>query len=358
MARGVGMIRVDAERLRTGISGLFTASGMDEEKAVIVAEMLVEADLIGHSTHGSGLVSGYLDALASGELNGSGTYEVVADRGACVTWRGRRLPGAWLIREALDLACARVATYGTVTVAIGGSHHTGALAAYLRPVTERGLIAEICCSTTSAARMAPFGGTTPVLTPNPIAVGFPTGADPILIDLSSSITTTTLTRTLAAKGERYPDRWALTAAGDPTDDPREVTERDGTLLPLGGIDKGHKGYGLALMVDVLTQGLSDFGREDPPAPMSLAVFVQVIDPAAFGGREAFERRAGFVADACRAATPAPGVSGVRVPGDGAARSRRAAVRDGVLVEETVMEALGVRAARLGVAWPAGAVSAR
>jgi LDH2 family malate/lactate/ureidoglycolate dehydrogenase len=351
------MIRVEASRLRTGISDLFVAAGMDAEKAAVVAEMLVEADLIGHSTHGSGLVESYLDALASGELNGSGTYDVLADRGACVTWRGNRLPGAWLVREALDLACDRAPQYGVVTVAIGGSHHTGALAAYLRPVTERGFVAEIWCSTTSAARMAPFGGTTPVLTPNPLAIGFPTGGDPILIDLSASITTTTLTRSLAARGERYPDKWALTAAGEPTDNPREVTERGGTLLPLGGAHKGYKGFGLALMVDVLSQGLADFGREDPPAPMSLAVFIQVIDPEAFGGRGAFARRAGFVADLCRAVPPAPGVSGVRVPGDGAARSRRAALQQGVLVDESMMDALSNRAAKLGIPWPVNAGTA-
>jgi L-lactate dehydrogenase len=352
------MIRVDADRLRTGIANLFAAAGMDAGKAAVVAEMLVEADLIGHSTHGSALVEGYLDALATGELSGNGCYDVLADRGACVTWRGNRLPGAWLVREALDLACERVAQYGVVTVAIGGSHHTGALAAYLRPVTERGFIAEICCSTTSAARMAPFGGTTPVLTPNPLAIGFPTDGDPILIDLSASITTTTLTRTLAKRGERYPDKWALTAAGEPTDDPREVTNHGGTLLPLGGSHKGYKGFGLALMVDVLSQGLADFGRKDPPGPMSLAVFIQVIDPEAFGGREAFARRAGYVADLCRAVPPAPGVSGVRVPGDGAARSRRAALKEGVLVDETLVKALSERAAKLDVPWPlnAGAAS--
>ena len=198
--------------------------------------------------------------------------------------------------------------------------------------------------------MAPFGGTEPVLTPNPLAIGFPTGGDPILIDLSASITTTTLTRTLAAKGERYPEKWALTAAGEPTDDPREVTERGGTLLPLGGTHKGYKGFGLALLVDVLSQGLSDFGRADPPAPMSLAVFLQVIDPDAFGGRDAFARRAGFVADACRAVPPAPGVSGVRVPGDGAARARRAALEHGVPIEAAVLDRLAGRAAELGVGW--------
>lgn len=345
------MTRVDPAALRDGLAGLFAAAGMDAAKAAVVAEMLVEADLIGHATHGTGLAAGYLDALASGEMNGSGSYDVVADRGACVTWAGNRLPGAWLLREALELACERAPRFGVVTVAIGGSHHTGALAAYLRRVTERGLVAEICCSTTSAARMAPFGGTTPVLTPNPLAVGLPTEGDPILIDVSASITTTTMTRTLAARGERYPDRWALTAAGEPTDDPREVTERGGTLLPLGGADKGHKGFGLALMVDVLSQGLADFGRADPPAPMSLAVFAQVIDPDAFGGRAAFAARAGFVADACRASPPAPGVAAVRVPGDGAARNRRAALAEGVPVDDAVLATLAERAARLGTDWP-------
>ena len=152
---------------------------------------------------------------------------------------GCRAPG-WCARRSISPARAR-REFGVVTVAIGGSHHTGALAAYLRPVTEQGLIGEICCSTTSAARMAPFGGTAPVLTPNPIAIGFPTGGDPILIDLSASITTTTMTRTLAERGERYPEAWALTAAGEPTDDPREVTERGGTLMPLGGAAQGLQG---------------------------------------------------------------------------------------------------------------------
>ena len=92
--------------------------------------------------------------------------------------------------------------------------------------------------------------------------------------------------------------------------------------------------------------------------MSLAVFVQVIDPEAFGGRAAFARRAGFVADACRAVPPAPGVAGVRVPGDGAARARRAALAEGVAVDPGVIDALAARAAALGVEWPLAAAPAR
>ncbi len=136
-----------------------------------------------------------------------------------------------------------------------------------------------------------------------------------------------------------------------------MTERGGTLLPLGGTHKSYKGFGLALMVDVLTQGLADFGRENPPSPMSLAVFVQVIDPDAFGGRAAFARHAEFTAAACRAVPPARGVTKVRVPGDGAASSRRAALRDGMTVDASAKKALAARAAKLGVAWSLDAPSA-
>jgi LDH2 family malate/lactate/ureidoglycolate dehydrogenase len=346
------MKRVAAKRLTENVGALLAAGGMDADKTLVVAEVLVEADMIGHTTHGVGLAESYLDALASGELNGSGDVEVVSDRNSCITWNGRMLPGAWLVRKALDLACERADDHGVATVAIARSHHTGALAAYMRRVTERGYVAQISCSTASAARMAPFGGTAPVLTPNPLAIGFPTTGDPIVIDISSSITTTTLTRQLAARGERYPDKWALTAAGEPTDDPAEVVDHGGSLMPLGGMHKGYKGFGLAMMVDILGQGLSGFGRVDRPGPMSLAVFIQVIDPEAFGGREAFVRQATHLAEICRHNPPAPGVSNVRVPGDNAALSRRIALEKGVVADPMVIDGLKARAEKLGVPWTA------
>ncbi|WP_407941856.1 Ldh family oxidoreductase [Methylobrevis albus] len=345
------MARVDQQKLRTGIAGLLAAEGMDADKAAVVAEVLVEADAIGHFTHGAGLVGGYLDALKSGEMTGRGSYDVVADRGACLTWDGNMLPGPWLVRSALDLAAERVATHGVVTVAIRRSHHTGALAAYMKRLTDRGLIAEISCSTASAARMAPFGGTTPVLTPNPVAFAFPTDGDAVVVDVSSSIATTTMTRQLASAGERYPGAWGLTAAGVPTDDPEEVVSRGGTLMPLGGAEKGYKGFGLALAVDLLSQGLSGSGRADTLGQMTLSVFIQVIDPAAFAGTDAFLHQASHTAGLCRDNPPAPGVTKVRVPGDGAAASRRKAAAEGVAVDDAVLAGLARRAAAHGLDWP-------
>jgi LDH2 family malate/lactate/ureidoglycolate dehydrogenase len=343
------MARISHQRLQTHVAALFEAAGMDTDKAATSAEVLVEADMIGHATHGVGLLPWYLDSLTNGELQGSGTYRVVQDREACVTWDGNNLAGPWLVTEAFALACERVGRFGVVTVAIARAHHIGALAAYLRKVTDRGYIAELSCSTASQARVAPFGGTKAQFTPNPIAFGFPTDADPILIDISSSITTTTMTRELAATGKRFPDAWALTADGTPTDDPAAVTERGGTLMPLGGALKGNKGYGLALAIETMGQGLSGFGRSGQPKGMQLSVFLRVTDPSAFAGNDAYLREATHLANACRANPPPQGMPPVRVPGDSAARHRRESLAEGVAVDDAVLQKIGIHARRLGVA---------
>ena len=335
-------------------TNLLTAAGMETDKAAITAEVLVEGDMIGHETHGLQLMHWYVEELASGNLNGTGSYDIVADKGAGFVWDGRLLPGAWLLSQALDQACARVAHHGIVGAAIRNCHHTCALSAYMRKVTDRGLIVQISASNPAAARVAPYGGTKPVLTPNPIAMGFPTSGDPILVDVSSSITTTTMTQLLAKQGERYPEEWGLTAEGAPTDDPREITERGGSLMPLGGALKGHKGFGLALMVDLLGQGLSGKGRANTaaPGPLAQSAFVQVIDPAFFAGLEAFTQQSDWLADACRTNPPAPWTKGpVRVPGDSASRKRRQALAQGVPVAENDLTRMSRHAQRLGVAMP-------
>jgi L-lactate dehydrogenase len=325
------------------------AAGLDAGKAEAVAEIAVEADLMGHDTHGVSMIPTYVGDIRAGLMQGSGTYDVLGDLGACFTWNGNRLPGHWLIRQALDQACCRAGELGVVTGVINNSQHTGALATYLRPVTEQGLVVIIQSSNPAGSRMAPFGGTEPLFTPNPLAAGFPTDGDPVMVDISCSITTTTMTRTLAARGERFPEPWAITAAGAPTDDPVEVVSRDGSLLPLGGPLKGHKGYGLALVVELLTQGLSGYGRADSPTGTAQSLFVQVLDPAAFGGREAFLRQSSWIADACRANRPPVGGPPVRLPGEKAAKLRRQALAEGVPVSVETIAALKVLASELGVA---------
>ena len=157
------------------------------------------------------------------------------------------------------------ATHGTGTVVIRRSHHIACLAVYLLRATERGLVAIVQSSDPSVAAVVPHGGLTPIVTPNPIAAGLPTSGDPILIDISSSITSMGFARQQMKAGKKLPGAWVIDHEGNATDDPGALfAEPKGALLPLGGLDAGYKGFGLALLIEALTAGLSGHGRADPP----------------------------------------------------------------------------------------------
>lgn len=347
-------IRVERSVLGGFAEGLFRAAGLEADKAGAVADVLIEADTIGHATHGLALVPLYMGALARGEMAKVGTYETVSDRGACVTWRGGLLPGAWLNREAMRLAMDRARTHGIATVVVAESHHNGALAPYLAEAARAGLICYLTCSTVSVAAVAPHGGTKPLFTPNVQGMGIPTSGEPLLIDLSATISTMNMGFQLAAEGRRFPGDWMLTAEGAPTDDPAAMGA-GGTLMLLGGLDKGHKGFGMALMVEALTGGLSGRGRTVSAAQarpgLDLSLYIHVIDPDAFAGRAALIAEMDALAEACRASPPRPGTTAVRMPGDGAAAKRAQALAEGVPLSAPIVEGLRKAAAELGVQTP-------
>ncbi|MBI0434377.1 Ldh family oxidoreductase [Roseomonas sp. KE0001] len=340
----------DATGLRAFASALFQAAGVPAAKADVMAGVLVESDLMGHVTHGLGLVPKYLDDLESGLMRPDGEPEVLSDRGACLAWNGRALPGGWLTTTALDLAMERARQHGTVSIAIGNSHHIGCLAVYSARAAAEGLVCILHSSAPGTASVAPFGARQGVLSPNPVSAGFPTGGVPVVTDISASITTNNMSLRLAKLGRRFPQKWLMDAEGHATDDPA-VIGRGGTVLPAGGLDHGQKGYGWALMTEALTQGLSGFGRADGAGGMLASVFLQVIDPEAFAGLDAFTRQTGHTVAACRAAAPRPGVERVRLPGEKGLAQREAALREGVPLAEGILESLRPYAGRLGVALP-------
>lgn len=333
-------------------TALFAAHGCDGDKPSTIAAALVEADLLGHTTHGLQLAPAYLGELETGGMLPSGEPDIVGDRGAAVTWDGRRLPGIWLVARAVDLAVERARTHGVITVVIRNSHHIGCLATFLQRATDRELMIILASSDPAVATVAPFGGRRAVFTPNPFAVGIPTDGDPILIDTCASITTNGMAARLRREGKRFPGPWAIDAAGQPTDDPAALfTDPPGTLLPVGGTDHGHKGYGLALLIEALTQGLGGFGRAEAPTRWGASVFIQVLDPSAFGGGVDFRRETSWLATACRAAPPIPGVDAVRLPGERGLALKRQALTDGVALYPGVLAALEPYAAKLGVQPP-------
>lgn len=331
---------------------LLTAAGLEQEKALSVAEILVEGDLLGHDTHGLALLPGYLGELASGGMEKLGTPAVLADYPAGVTWDGRRLPGPWLVLQAMELACTRAATQGTCTVVIRRSHHIACLAAYLKRATDQGFLMVLTCSDPNSASVAPFGGLDPVFTPNPIAAGIPTNGAPVLLDISTSATTNGLTNRLHKEGKRLPAAWVMDGHGVAGDSPSVLfDEPKGTILPLGGMDSGHKGFGLSLLVEALTGGLAGHGRADPKEGWGATVFLQVIDPRAFAGLDAFTRQTGNTAAACRASRPArPGVK-VRLPGEKGIALADHQMQAGIELYPSILPLLASWALKLGVTAP-------
>jgi L-lactate dehydrogenase len=342
----------EADALVPFATALLTAVGLALDKAEAVAQILVEGDLMGHDTHGLAQLPGYLAQLKSGAMAREGEPVVVADTPAAVTWDGRRLPGPWLVLQAMAVASERAARYGTGTVVLRRSHHIACLAVYLKRATDRGLLMLLACSDPSGASVAPFGGLDAVFTPNPIAAGIPTPGDPMLIDISTSATSNGMCKRLHDEGRKLPARWVIDAQGRATDDPSVLfQEPKGTILPLGGLDTGHKGYGLSLLVEALTAGLAGHGRADPSEGWGATVFLQIIDPRAFSGIDAFTRQTGELARQCHASRPAQPGRAVRLPGEKGLALSEEQRHTGVALHPSIMPALAPWAEKLGVAMP-------
>ena len=345
--------RYPAAALATFARDALCAAGMPQDKAQAVADILVDGDLLGHTTHGLQLLPSYLREIESGSMRVEGEPEVIHEAPAALTWHGRRLPGPWLVLRAMEEATRKARACGTGTVVIRQSHHIACLAAFHQRATDQGLLMILASSDANSASVAPFGGLDPVFTPNPISVGIPTSGAPIVTDISTSATTNGLTGRLHQEGGRLPAQWVIDGHGRPSDDPAVLfAEPKGTILPLGGLDSGHKGFGLSLTVEALTGGLAGFGRADPKQGWGATVFLQVIDPAAFAGTQDFVRQMDEVARQCHASRPAQAGKPVRLPGEKGHALREQQRVEGVTLHPGIMDALKPWADKLQIALPA------
>jgi LDH2 family malate/lactate/ureidoglycolate dehydrogenase len=344
--------RIPAAALTEFATALLVAAGMPEDKASAVATVLVDGDLMGHTTHGLQLLAAYLADIERGAMTLAGEPELLSSRAATQLWDGRRLPGPWLVLRALEQATRLAQQQGTGTIVIRRSHHIASLASYHRRAAEQGLLLLLTCSDPTSASVAPHGGTDAVFSPNPISAGFPTGGIPASVDISTSTTTLGMTTRLRQRGGRLPAPWLIDGQGLPSDDPGVLSaDPKGAILPLGGLDSGHKGYGLSLMVEALTGGLAGHGRADPGEGWGATVFLQVIAPEAFAGLSAFERQMGEVARQCRASRPIAADQPVRLPGERGYRLAAAQSEAGVLLHDSILPALQPWAVRHGIDLP-------
>jgi len=329
---------------------LLAAAGAEAAIAHCVAQALLEADLLGHDTHGLALLAAYVDELRAGRMRGSGRAEVLREKASVALWDGHRLAGPWLVEQAMQWALERARQHGAAHVVVRRSHHIAALAAYLEAPARAGFLVHLCCSDPNTASVAPFGGTSAVITPNPMAWAWPASPDPIMIDVSASITTNGMSARLssAQSPERQPFAWWLDADGNASHDPRVLqTKPAGSILPLGGLEAGHKGFGLGLMVEAMTAGLAAHGRADPPEGWGASLHVQVLDPEAFGSIQAFERQMSHLAAQCRASPSPAGKPAVRMPGERGLQRKRKQLSDGMELHPSILPGLDRCAKDLG-----------
>ncbi len=344
--------RFEPAALETFARALFVASGLDHEKAEVTARILLEADLLGHTTHGLQLADSYLDAVKKGDMTSSGEPTVVQDSPAALTLDGQYLPGPWLTELAIGKASERARKFGLASTVVRRSSHIGCLAAYLEKAAAGGQFVIIASSDPAVATVAPFGGREAVYTPDPIAIGFPTDTDPVIIDISASITTNGMCARLAREGKPLPHAWVLDSEGNPSTDPNVVTgSPPGTILPIGGLDHGHKGYGFALMIEAMTQGLAGFGRANSGHVWGASVMVLVFEPALFGGSDGFVEQTGWLRRACTESAPRPDVDQVRLPGQAGLARKREAMAKGVRLHEGILANLEKWSSTLGVPKP-------
>lgn len=331
---------------------LLQQTGLAQDRAKVVAEILLEADLMGHTTHGLQLLAPYLRELESGIMAKEGEPVTVMDQGSAITWDGKYLPGPWLTQQAMELCFDRIEHHPVVTVTIQRSHHIACLAAYPKQATDRGLFMLLTCSDPSVTTVAPYGGIKPLYTPNPLAAGIPAQGDPIILDISMSNTANAMVNRFYNQGQSLPGPWLLDHQGNPTDDPSVLSsEPPGSILPLGGIDLGYKGFALGLLIEALTAALSGHGRSDRATHWGASVFLQIINPDAFGGKDHFIRETEWLAEACRKNPTKPGHPPVRLPGARALQLREEQLRTGVFLYPTILPALTPWAEKFGLALP-------
>lgn len=342
---------IDPARWRDWATRILEGTGLPQEPAKVVASGLVEGDLYGHSTHGLALLPDYVDQLDRGAMEKTGAPETIADAGAMAVWDGRRLPGVWATELAVAEALRRADRFGMGGVAIRRSHHIGCLAAFLEGPARQGYLILVISSDPSARHVAPYGGKVPVMTPNPIAAGIPRDPDPILIDVSMSTTAAGVVARQRALGRTLPGEWLLDAEGRATDDPAALAN-GGSILPIGGVDNGHKGFGLSLLVEALTQSLAGFGRADGPTEWGAGVCVLAFAPSKLAGDDSFRRQTNWLAAACLSQPSLDPARPIRLPGQLALERKRKALHDGLALPDIVFAKLEALAEQRGIPLPA------
>ncbi len=337
----------DAERF---ISSVLQAEKVPARDADIIASLMVQSDLAGADGHGIFRLPAYLKRIRAGGVNLHPNIHIEREQGATALINGDNALGHLVMNRAVDLAIEKVKQHSVCWIGSHYGNHSGAASVYVRKLAEQGYIG-IYMAVGNANHMAPWGGIDLLLSTNPIAIAVPAGDGPtVLLDIATTVAAYGKVKVAAQKGESIPDDWMIDRQGKPITDPKKSAE--GSLLPIGG----YKGYGLAVMIGLLAGALNNAavgkGTVDFNAHHDLVTntgqTIIAVDPSAFGNTEEFINRVIALVNDLKNSSTLPGVKEIRVPGEGAAKTRVERIKNGIPVSPELLEALNTCALECGI----------
>jgi len=342
----------------------FEAVGMNRDDAALVADSLVAAEVRGVTSHGLVRLPVYLQNLKDGLVDPVGRPTLAADGPTVALVDGKRAMGQVASKVAMDLAIERAKTHGISAVAVRNSNHFGAGAYWAMLALPHRMIG--IAMTNGAVAMAPTGGVTPLLGNNPLAVASPAGDElPIVLDMAQTMVARGWIKLAAMRDQPLPDGWAQDAQGRPTNDPNAAL--DGSLLPIGG----YKGYGLAIVVELLTAALSGAAMGPSLENMGFTAgaldekrypvhdaggtgtghFFAAIDIARFIPFDVYTARADALVRTMKMTELAEGVSSIMLPGEREYATEKQRRANGIAVTREVAEQLDAATKLTGVEAP-------
>jgi uncharacterized oxidoreductase len=345
-----GTIVIAADRLRLFVQDVCRRAGCDAEETASIAEHLVEANLAGHDSHGVGMLTDYVPAMREGRLKLGRRGRIVRDEGAVVVIDGGIGVGQVLGREAMTIGIARARQHGLALVALRRSHHLGRIGAWAELCAAAGCVSMHYVNVIGhRTYVAPFGGRDGRLATNPVCIGLPPASRPsIILDMATSKVAFGKVKVARNKGRPAPEGALINAAGEPTTDPAVMfVQPMGALLPFGE----HKGYGLALMCDLLAGALAGGGTNRPETQVSDTIINSmlsiVIDPAALTDGSAWKAEVDALSAWVTSSPVRPGFDGVMLPGDPERRMRAERERHGIPFDRNTWRQLLDVAASVG-----------
>ena len=341
---------VTASRLTRIAHDVLVKMGATEEEAATVAKHQIGANLAGHDSHGIILLATYVTRIKQGHIVPGAKPEILRESSTTA-----HIDGHWGFGQVVQTRAARLAIekarqqmMGAVTVAC--QSHVGRLGDYPLMAAEAGMVGMLFCDSGRGPKVVvPFGGRDARLGTNPICIALPSNLEaPIFVDMATSQVAANKMGVYRNRGKSIPPGWLVDKEGRPSTNPNDYFA-GGAVLPLGGLDSGHKGYGLGTMVDVFAGILTGLGWGlDPQARHNDGSLFIALNVAAFRPLEDFKTEVTDFAKFLKSSRPAPGFTEVLYPGEIEWRTAQERLRAGVPIDDTTWKTIQDLADSLGV----------